>query len=239
MGTDDLVTAIGEYLLGHPKGKNHKEVTDYLDDIKEAEYLIARGNIKAIAVNTAATLRQKKDAITTFLGKFDLRLDANEKAEITAARNIATEMLTERQYHCKLIRTAGLDTPRDHGVEIFLGGKRIANYDDSGDVREKNWNREFTVNWKSGIPIKVKLVNYDGINFLYNQDMAYFNDTTPVAIVLFTRNNRPSLYATTGKWFGTDFIKTRPDFRIEFSCEELPSEKLEIISDYLLPGDKW
>ena len=235
LGDGDLVKVIGDYLRAFPKGQHSEEVIGKLNDINRARYLTARGNVKAIPVTTAAALSQKKDAITVFLRDHGMELNDDDKASITSARDIASELLAPRQYHCKLIRTSGLDTPRDHGVKIYIADELIADFNDSGDVREKSWNRDFTVSWNAGQSIRIVLSNYDTID----QDMAYFEDRTPVAITIFTGKRKPTRYGTTGNLFGTDFNTTKPEFQIEFSCEELPNEKLKTIADYLLPGDAW
>ena len=233
--TGDCVPLIGKYLSEFPDGPHADDLRKMLDDINQARYLTARGQVKAIPVTSTEALRKKSDAITRFLRDYGQLIGTEEMAVMTAARDIAIELVSQRQYHCKLIRTSGLDTPRDHGVEIYIDRERIANHDDSGDVSEKNWNREFTIGWCSGQNIKVTLVNYD----IRDQDMAYFENTTPVAIILLANEQSPTRYASTVKWFGTDFTASRPNFKIKFECQELPPEKLQVISDYLLPGDKW
>ena len=233
--TGDCVPLIGKYLGQFPDGAHAEDLRKMLEDINQARYFTARGQVKSIPVTSTEALKKKSEAIANFLNDYGQLIDPEEKAAMTAARDIATQLVSQRQYHCKLIRTSGLDTPRDHGVEIYIDQERIANYDDSGDVSEKNWNRDFTIGWKSGQNIKVVLVNYD----TRTQDMAYFDNTTPVAIVLLASEQSPTRYASKTKWFGIDFTKSRPDFRIKFECQELPPEKLQVISDYLLPGDKW
>lgn len=237
--TGDCVPLISKYLSEFPDGPHAEDMRKMLDDINQARYLTARGQVKAIPVTSPEALKKKGEAITGFLKDFGQLIDADEKAAITTARDIATELVSQRQYHCKLIRTSGLDTPRDHGVEIYIDMERIANYDDSGDVSEKNWNRDFTISWRSGQNVKVVLKNYDA----RDQDMAYFENTTPVAIVLLASEQSPSRYATNpniiSSIFGTDFTSTRPAFKVKFECQELPQERLQVISDYLLPGDKW
>lgn len=235
LGTGDCVPLIGRYLSEFPDGPNADDLRKQLGNIKTERYLTARGHVKAVPVTSTEALKQKIAAITEFLRDYDQDLPEEQKAAITGARDIAAELITSRQYHCKLIRTSGMDTPRDHGVEIFIDRDRIANYDESGDVSEKNWNQEFTLTWQPGQQIQAKLVNYD----TRDQDMAYFENNTPLAIVLLAGEQTPSRYATTDKWGGTDFTLTRPKFKIKFECRELPPEKLQIISDYLLPGDKW
>jgi len=233
--TGDCAALIGKYLSEFPNGPNANDLRKMLDDINLARYLTARGQVKAIPVTSTAALRQKIVAITKFLKDYDQLLKPAEKTAISVARDTATDLLVSRDYHCTLIRTSGMDTARDHGVQIYVNRKRIANYNDSGDVSEKNWNRSFTINWQSGHNIQVKLVNYDG----RDQEMAYFDNNTPIAIVLLARESDPSRYATTTKYFGTDFTKSRPPFKIKFNCRELPPAKLKVITDYLLPGDKW
>ncbi len=233
--TGDCVVLIGKYLSEFPDGEYADELLKMLEDKIKARYQTACGHVKAIPVASTDGLKQKAKAITAFLGDYQQFLTPDEKAAITSARDIANDFLVSQPYHCKLIRTSGMDTPRDHGVEIYVNGDRIANYDDSGDVVEKNWNQDFVITWHSGQSIGITLVNYDA----RDQDMAYFDNSTPVAIVLLAATRSPSRYATTAKFFGTDFTKTRPDFKVVLTCKELPPEKLQIISNYLLPGDKW
>ena len=164
-----------------------------------------------------------------------MELSGDEKASIASARDIASELLAPRQYQCKLIRTSRLDTPRDHGVNIYIADELIANYDDSGDVREKSWNRDFTVSWNAGQPIRIVLSNYDG----FDQDMAYFENRTPMAITILSGTSKPTRYGTRSNLFGEDFNITTPEFPIEFSCQELSSDKLKVIANYLLPRDAW
>jgi hypothetical protein len=231
----DCVPIITKYLAEFPDGPHADEVRGELTNIKEAEYLTARGQIKRISTTTAKGLKQRADAITRLLQQHDDWIDEYEKVRISRARDWAFKLLEPRQYHCTLVRTSEMDTPRDHGVEVFVDQDRLVNYTDSGDVTEKNWDRDFTIRWKAGQNISVKLVNYDG----RNQDMAYFTNNSPVAIVLLAGANEPSRYATTAKWGGTDFTATRPRFRVEFKCEEISDNLLPIIADYLVPGDKW
>lgn len=232
--TGDCVPLISKYLSEFPEGPNAEELRKMLNDINQARYQTARGFVKAVPVTSTEALRQKCSAITKFLDENGQFLSAGEKEAIASARDIALQFVTSRQYRCKLVRTSGLDGPRDHGVEIELDRMRIANFDDSGDVTEKNWDRSFTVAWKSGQSIKVKLVNYDG----FDQDIAYFEDSSPVAIILLAKKNDPNRYYE-GTFFSEDFTKTRPPVKVAFECQELPTEKLKLISDYLLPGDKW
>ncbi len=234
--TGDCVPLIGRYLNEFPDGLHADDMRTMLDDINQARYLTARGRVKAVPVSSTEALSKKIDAITNFLNDFGKLISTKEKAAITEARDIATDLILQRQYHCRLIRTSGLDGPRDHGVQIYIDRERIANYNDSGDVSEKNWNRDFTIGWHSGQNIKVTLVDYEGSD----QDMAYFLNNTPISIVLLAGECEPSRYYTgAGTWFNTDFSKTRPPFKIKFECQELPPKKLQVISDYLLPGDKW
>jgi len=232
--TGDCVPLISKYLSAFPEGPNAEELRKMLKDINQARYLTARGFVKAVPVTSTETLRQKSNAITKFLDENSQFLSAEEKEAIASARDLALQFVTSRQYQCKLVRTSGLDGPRDHGVEIDVDRERIANFDDSGDVTEKNWDRSFTVDWKSGRSIKVKLVNYDG----FDHDIAYFEDSSPVAIILLAKTNDPNRYFE-GMFASQDFTKTRPPVKVAFVCQELPVEKLQLISDYLLPGDKW
>jgi hypothetical protein len=232
--TGDCAPLIEMYLIEFPDGPHADDMRLMLDNINQARYLTARGQVKAVPVTSTEALRKKIAAITDFLKDYGQLIDADEKLVIAAARDIASQLVTPRQYHCKLLRTSGIDGPRDHGVKILVNREQIANFDDSGDVTEKNWSREFTVDWLSGKPIQIVLVNYDG----FNHDMAYFENDSPVAIVLLAGTNSPSRYST-GMFASQDFTKTRPPFKIAFECEELPPEKLKVISDYLLPGDKW
>jgi len=232
--TGDCVPLISKYLSEFPDGPNADELRKILKDINQARYLTARGNVKAVPVTSIEALHQKISAIKKFLDENGQFLSAEEKEAIASARDIALQFVTSRQYQCKLVRTSGLDGPRDHGVEIDLDQKKIANFNDSGDVSEKNWDRSFTVDWKSGQSIKVKLVNYDG----FNHDIAYFEDSSPVAIILLAKTNLPNRYFE-GMLFSENFTKTRPSIKVAFKCQELPNEKLQLISGYLLPGDKW
>ncbi len=232
-----LDQAIKRYLDRHPNGEHAEQVRAMLGNIRQARYLTARGQVKASPVTSRTALAKRVDAIGEFLKVHGDALETDEKTAITRARDVAAELLQTRQYRCKLIRSAGLDLPRHHGVEIRIDGQTIANFDDSGKVREKNWNRNLTVTWQAGQAIQVKLVNYSGSN----QDMAYFENVSPVAIVLLAEKSEPSRYATNPNrvFGGTDFTQTRPGFRIEFSCQELPPDKLAAIHDYILPGDAW
>lgn len=214
-------------------------MTKKLNDINQARYLTARGKVRNIPVTSATALRNKKEAIEKFLEDYGNKLDDEERSAISAASNIATALITPRQYHCKLVRTKGLDQASHHGVQISVDGTKIAKFDDSGDVREKNWNRDFVVTWKAGRPISIRLFTNGGADWLYYQDMAYFENNAPIAITLLAKSSEPSRYATTGKWLGVDFPRTRPPFRIEFTCTELSTEDLKIISDCILPGGKW
>lgn len=235
LNTSDCVPVITKYLAEFPSGPHADEIRKELIDRKEAEYLTARGQIKRISTTTAKGLKQRADAITRLLQQHGDWIDDDEKSRITQSRDWAYKVLEPRQYQCTLVRTSGMDTPRDHGVEVFVDKERLVNYTDSGDLAEKNWDRDFTIRWKAGQNISVKLVNYDW----RDQDMAYFTNNSPVAIILLAGKNEPSRYATKSKTLGTDFTATRPRFRIEFKCDEISENLLLIISDYLVPGDKW
>ena len=235
LGTGERTDAIGKYLRAFPRGRYADEVTKSLDVVNQARYLTARGQVRNIPVTSATALRNKKEAIAKFLEDYGHRLDDDERLAITATRNIAADLLTPRQHHCKLVRTKGLDQPRDHGVLIRVDGEQIANFDDSGDVREKSWNRDLAVNWQAGIPVNMTLVDFDG----GDQDMAYFHGTNPIAICLLAKTSEPTRYAEGSEYFGINFQRDRPRFRIDFSCKELPEADLRIITDYLLPGEAW
>ena len=56
---------------------------------------------------------------------------------------------------------------------------------------------------------------------------------------MLAKSSTPNRWAAGIGWLSNDFTKTRPPFKITFECEELSAEKLQAISDYLLPGDKW
>ena len=236
--TGDCVPLIKTYLSEFPEGPNAEGLRKMLKDFDQARYLTARGFVKAVPVTSTELLRQKSVAITKFLDENGSGpyLKAEERVAMTLARDIATMLLASRQYHCKLIRTSGMDGKRKHGVEIHLDKDQIANYNDGEDATERNWNREFAIDWRSGQAIQVKLVNYKR----WTQIMAYFENNTPIAIVQLASEQVPTRYdAAADTWFNTDFSKTRPDFKIKFECQELPPEKLQVISEYLLPGDKW
>lgn len=229
LGTGDLTAAIAKYLSAFPQGRHAEAVMKKLNDVNQARYLTARGKVRNIPVTSAIALGNKKDAIEKFLEDYGDELDEEERASITSARDIASDLMTSRQYHCKLVRTSGLDWERDHGVKILVDGKQIANFDDSGDVREKNWNRDFTVTWKVGNRIHINLRN---VGWWWDKDMAYFDGINPIAICLLAKKSGPSRYAE-------DFQSDPPPFRIKFTCKELPESKLKVVSDYILPGGEW
>lgn len=227
--------SIAEYLREFPQGAHADELREELESIQWGKYLTARGNVKSISVQSPSGLRARADAISNFLQDHGSLVSVEEKDAMTQARDLAVQFLTELQYNCTLVRTSGMDTPRDHGVEISLDSQRILTCNNSGDVTEKSWNRDFTLSWSAGQNLEVDLVNFD----LRNQDMAYFGSDSPFAIVILARENAPRRYATTEKWGGTDFTQSRPPFLVEFKCRELPQAKLDVISDYLYPGEKW
>lgn len=235
LGTSDCVTLIADYLKTFPAGKHAEELAQKLDDIREARYLQARGNVKAIPVSSAESLRRKLDEMTQFLAGHSDRLTLEEKEAISHARDLAAQFLQSRQYHCTLVRTSGFDTSRDHGVEINVGGQRIALFDDSGDVIEKSWNRDFTVTWQAGTPLQVVIHNYDG----RNQPIAFLENSSPTAILLFAGQHAPTRYHVAEKWFVDDFSTKRPDLKIQFRCQELDDEDVAAVKGYLLPGEKW
>lgn len=235
--TGDCVPLIKTYLSEFPEGPNAEELRKMLKDFDQARYLTARGFVKAVPVTSTEALRQKGGAITKFLDENGPgpNLMAEERVAMTLARDFAIQFVTSRQYQCRLVRTSGLDGPRDHAVQILVDSSSMQTFDGSGDVTEKNWDRKFPVHWKSGQSIKVTLVNYDGIK----HDLAYFEDTSPIAILMLAKSSTPNRWAAGIGWLSNDFTKTRPPFKITFECEELSAEKLQAISDYLLPGDKW
>ncbi|PAY16334.1 hypothetical protein CKO51_27155 [Rhodopirellula sp. SM50] len=235
LGTGELTAAIAKYLGAFPQGRYADAVTKKLNDVNQARYLTARGKVRNIPVTSATALRNKKEAIEKFLEDYGNVLDDGERSAIASARDIAADLMSSRQYHCKLVRTKGLDQPRDHGVQVIVDGTQIANFDDSGDVREKSWNRDLTVTWQAGKSVHIKLLDFDG----GDQDMAYFDGTNPIAICLLAKTSEPTRYAEGGEWFGINFQRDRPPFRIEFTCTELPEADLKIISDYILPGEAW
>jgi hypothetical protein len=233
--TADCGPLISMYLREFPDGLHAEELRKILNDINQARYLTARSQVKAIPVTSTESLKKKSDAITRFLKDYGEFIHREEKAAITSARDVAIDLIQQRQYNCKLIRTSGLDEARKHGVKISVDQTLIANYDDSGKVTEKNWNRNFTINWKSGQKIEVAMVYYG----LRTQNMAYFEDSSPIAIALLASQRTPTSYVTPNIWWGEDFAKIRPSLKIKFECQELPPEKLRVIQDYLLPGAKW
>lgn len=232
--TGDCVPLISKYLSEFPEGPNAEELRKMLKDTNQARYLTARGFVKAVPVTSTEALRQKIVAIREFARDYEQLIENDEKAGMTAACDMAADLLTLRQYHCKLLRTSGMDGPRDHGVKVFIDQEQILWWNDSGDVTEKNWNRDFTIDWRAGKPVQVKLMNCEG----WDTEMAYFENSTPIAITLLATTSGPTRYSTERN-FTTDFTSTRPPFKIAFVCQELPIEKLQLISDYLLPGDKW
>ena len=235
LGTDGVPAACKKYLRAFPQGRYVDDVSKKLDNGIQSRYLHARSMVQNIPVTSATALDNKKKAIEKFLNDHGGSLDAAERSVIASAGKLAAKLLTSRQYHCKLIRTNGLDQPRDHGVQIHVDGTQIANFVDSGEVREKSWNRDLTVTWEAGIPLNIKLLDFEG----FDQDMAYFDGTNPIAICLLAKESEPTRYAKGGEYLGINWQRDRPPFRIKFTCKELSEVDLKIISDYILPGDAW
>jgi hypothetical protein len=234
IGTLELINASSAYLSEFPKGQNSDQVNLWLAEIKELEYASDRARVRSIAVTSATQLAYKKEEIRKFLEKHRQKLVEDELQAISEALGIAADLLISRNYSCKLVRTT-LDKPRNHSVEINLNGEKIAYFGDSGSVREKSWNKDIELSWKSGQTIKITLLGSG------KQEMAYFQDDTPISIVLLAKSSVPSGYKSVSSyWFWSeDFPETRPPFEIKFTCKELSIDRLKVISDYIHPGTKW
>jgi hypothetical protein len=231
MSPEARQNAIEKYLTSFPQGQWADEVRGMLEDINRAQYLTARGQVKSVAVVSPAGLQEKINRIDELLKVHGEQL-GDEREAILKARDLAAGFLSDRQYHCKLVRTSNFDQPRDHEVKIVVDGVELAHFKDSGDVAEKNWGKDFVVNWRAGKPVKVILINTDGIDVFYRNDMAAFESSSQLAIAVLAKASNPTRYLN-----GFDYL--HPLLRIEFKCNELTPESLQLLSDYILPGDKW
>ncbi|MFN9878666.1 MAG: hypothetical protein ACK557_09330, partial [Planctomycetota bacterium] len=142
--------------------------------------------MKSVAVVSPAGLQEKINRIDELLKVHGVQL-GDEREAILKARDLAAGFLSDRQYHCKLVRTSNFDQPRDHEVKIVVDGVELAHFKDSGDVSEKNWSKDFVVNWRAGKPIKIVLIDTDWWVASGADEMAAFENSSQLAISILAK----------------------------------------------------
>lgn len=223
-----LQQMIREYLQRFPDGQQAEHARRLLASEAERRRLQAREAIKAIVVWDNASLQRKLQRITEYLHDWENAITPSERASIELAVVAARRMLEPHGYQVTLVRTAGLDRPREHGVRITVGGVEAARFDDSGSVSEKVWNRTFSVQWQLGMKVNVTLLNYR----FRNSEIATIESRGPMAILMFARTNTATRYSDS-------FASIRPPVQVQFRCELLDDQTLEAVEAWIYPGSSW
>jgi len=219
---------IDEYLQRFPDGHQAQQARQLLAGEEAKRRLRSREAIQAIVVWDNASLQRKLQRITDYLSDWESVLAPNERAAIERATAAARRMLQPHRYRITLVRTSGLDRPREHGVRVSVGGAEAALFNGSGSVSEKIWNREFSVQWQLGMKVDVTLLNYR----YRNSEIATFESRGPMAILLLARPNTATRYSTA-------FASIRPAVQVQFRCAELDDDTLAALEDWIYPGSAW
>jgi len=220
--------AVDQYLKNYPSGPNAPHARSLLSKQEDKRRSRAREEIESVIVRDAATLERKLELIVQYLDQFDAVVSPVEGDQMRIAIDAARTMLRPSQYDITLVRTAGLDRPRAHGVAVAVDSNQIALFDDSGTVSEKIWNRTFNLRWQLGNRVEVTM-----LNFRYrNNPMAYFDSPSPLSILVLARKSQPTRY-------GEAYLTTQPPVTITMKCEQLPEETVTAIEQWIFPGNAW
>jgi hypothetical protein len=219
---------IDRYLQRYPSGRNAQQARMLLATEEEKRRERAREEIRSIAVWDAASLQRKVQRIADYLDAWGTTVVLQERAEMERAMAAARRMIEMSQYRVTLVRTAGLDRARAHGVRVKVDGKEVALFDGSGTVAEKTWNQDFIVQWRLGMKVDVTLLNFR----MRNSDIAYIESRGPMAILALAGTNSPIRY-------GPDFVSSRPPVTVRFRCEQLDEGTVAAIAAWIFPGNAW
>jgi len=220
--------AVDQYLKSYPSGPNAPHARSLLSKQEDKRRSRAREEIESVIVRDAATLERKLELIINYLHQFDAVISPVEGHQIRIAIEAARTMLRPSQYDITLVRTAGLDRPRAHGVAVAVDANQIALFDDSGTVSERIWNRTFNLRWQLGNRVEVTM-----LNFRYrNNPIAFFDSPNPLSILVLARKSQPTR-------FGEAYLSIQPPVSITMKCEQLPEETVTAIEQWIFPGNAW
>lgn len=220
--------AVDQYLKLFPSGANAQQARSLLSKQEDKRRNRARDEIKSVTVRDAATLERKLELITNYLDQFDAVISPVESEQIRLAIDASRIMLRPSRYDVTLVRTAGLDRPRAHGVVVSVDGAEIAKFDDSGTVSEKIWNRTFNLRWQVGSRIEITLQNYR----YRNNTIAYFDAAGPLAILVLAKKSQPTR-------IGESFLSDPPQVTVTMKCDQLPDATVTAIGQWIFPGEAW
>ena len=220
--------AVDQYLMLFPSGPHAQQARALLSKQEDKRRNRAREEIKSVIVRDAATLERKLELISNFLDQFDAVISPVEAEQIRLALETARVMLRPSRYDVTLVRTAGLDRPRAHGVVVSVDGKEIAMFDDSGTVSEKIWNRTFNLRWQVGSRIEITMQNYR----YRNNAIAYFDAAGPLAILALAGKNQPTR-------IGEAYLSDPPPVTVTMRCDQLPDATVTAIGQWIFPGEAW
>jgi len=220
--------AVDQYLKLFPSGPHAQQARSLLTKQEDKRRSRAREEIKSITVRDAATLERKLELITNYLDQFETLISPVESEQIRLAMDASRIMLRPSRYDVTLVRTAGLDRPRAHGIVVSIDGEEIAKFDDSGTVSEKIWNRTFSLRWQVGKRIEITLLNYR----YRNNTIAYFDGAGPLAILALARKNQPTR-------IGEAYLSDPPPVTVTMKCDQLPDATVTAIQQWVFPGEAW
>lgn len=220
--------AVDQYLNLFPSGPRAQDARSLLSKQEDKRRNHARQAIQSITVRDAATLERKLELISQYIDQFGSVISPVENDQIRTAIDAARMMLRPSRYDVTLVRTAGLDRPRAHGVSVSVDREQVAMFDDSGSVSEKIWNRAFQVRWQMGKRIEITLLNYR----YRNNAIAHFDATGPLDILLLARRNQPTKIAEA-------YLSDPPPVTITFKCNQLPDAAVTAIQQWIFPGEAW
>ena len=226
--SDSLRQAVDQYLKHFPDGPGAEKARGLLAGEEEKRRARAREEIRSNVVWDAASLQRKLQRIADYVAQWDRMIPPSERAEIQQASAAARRMLQPNAYRVTLVRTAGLDRARAHGVQVAVAGREVARFDDSATVSEKIWNRDFTLQWQLGMKIDVTLLNFR----FRNSDIAYLEGRGPMAILMLAETNSATRY-------GPSFASSRPPVSVKFRCEQLDDQTVAAIESWIYPGTAW
>ncbi len=220
--------AVDQYLMLFPSGPHAQQARAMLSKQEDKRRNRAREEIKSVIVRDAATLERKLELISKFLDQFDAIISPVESEQIRLALATARTMLRPSRYDVTLVRTAGLDRPRAHGIVVSVDGAEIAKFEDSGTVSEKIWNRTFNLRWQVGSRIEITMLNYR----YRNNTIAYFDAAGPLAILALARKNQPTR-------IGEAYLSDPPPVTVTMKCDQLPDATVTAIGQWVFPGEAW
>ena len=220
--------AVDQYLKLFSSGPNAQQARSLLSKQEDKRRSRARDEIKSVTVRDAATLERKLELITDYLDQFDAVISPVESEQIRLGIDATRIMLRPSRYDVTLVRTAGLDRPRAHGIVVSVDEAEIAKFDDSGTVSEKIWNRTFNLRWQVGSRIEITMQSYR----YRNNTIAYFDAAGPLAILVLARKSQPTR-------IGESYLSDPPPVTITMKCDQLPDATVTAIQQWIFPGEAW